>query len=263
MIKTQRISAFFHNFAITDAKESASGAPTYDTFWESRGRQSFWLTRNFGYRIGAYLALVAYRLGLKPAMLTALSLITTFAACIAALSIESPFLAGAVLLIGLLLGYCFDCADGPLARVTGRASLFGALLDKSADAICALSIPLLLSTSVAPAGDATTFALLLVLAIVPRSVLMIALWLKEAHTNGANRETEDIRPRNRLWSLRRGLGNSTDEVCYRTILAVAWAFGFFWSAIMIYGVFHLALLFGYFTVLYREHGPNAPKNASV
>lgn len=259
MLNIQRISSFFHRFAIA---ESADGQPTYDTFWEARGRKSFWCTRNIGYRVGAYFALVAYRLGMKPAMLSLLSLIVSLSACAMALSIESSLLAGTVLLFGLVIGYCFDCADGPLARVTGRASLFGALLDKGIDFICAIAIPLLLCTSVAPAGSPAQFALLLVLAVVPRSLLMITLWLKEAHTNGADRESEDTRPRNRLWRMRRGFGGAADETVYRAILAIAWGFGFFWSAMMIYGVFHLALVIGYFTVLFREHGPDALKKSA-
>ena len=257
MLNIQRINSFFQQFALQDSTESASGKPTFNTFWEARGRQSFYLTRNVGYRVGAYFALVAYRLGLKPAMLTILSLVCTLSACAIALSIESSFWAGTVLLFGLLIGYCFDCADGPLARVTGRASLFGALLDKGIDFVSAIAIPLLLCTTVAPAASPVQFALLLLLAIAPRSLLIVTLWLKEAHMNGADREAEDTRPRNRLWRMRRGFGGAADEFAYRGILALAWGFGFFWSAIMIYGIFHLALVVGYFTVLFREHGPNA------
>ena len=51
-------------------------ALTYADFWRYRGRQSFWLTRQLSYRLGAALALIALRIGLSPGTVTLLSFLT-------------------------------------------------------------------------------------------------------------------------------------------------------------------------------------------
>jgi len=92
-------------------------------------------------RIGSYCALAAHRLGLAPTMVTLINLVCGLAVS-AALVLAAPAMAdGRVspVLMGLLalvvwqFAYSLDCADGQLARVTGRTSPAGAKVDILAD----------------------------------------------------------------------------------------------------------------------------------
>jgi phosphatidylglycerophosphate synthase len=82
--------------------------------------------------VGAMVAALAYRSGLGPNVVTICGLLIMLLACV-------PYAigttTGAWLLAGLLwqLGFAFDCADGKLARATGRSGPFGAWLDAACD----------------------------------------------------------------------------------------------------------------------------------
>jgi phosphatidylglycerophosphate synthase len=99
-------------------------------------------------RLGSALALAGYRLGLSPSMLSVVHVLIGLSASVAVLL--SPSL-GVVALLGWQLAYGLDCADGQLARVTGRASPAGARLD----VLCDLAVQIGVVTAVAsycPAG---------------------------------------------------------------------------------------------------------------
>jgi phosphatidylglycerophosphate synthase len=97
----------------------------------SHGGPTF--TREFSQRLGACIAYLGDRLGFTPSGLTyfgaAVGLMASIAFAIA------PASAGSAITIGLVyqLAYGVDCADGQLARATGRTSEFGAWLDVAAD----------------------------------------------------------------------------------------------------------------------------------
>ncbi|MEV0651199.1 CDP-alcohol phosphatidyltransferase family protein [Phytomonospora sp. NPDC050363] len=92
-------------------------------------------------RIGAYCALAAHRLGLAPTMVTLINLVLGLA--VSALLVAtapamadgrvSPVLMGLLALVVWQFAYSLDCADGQLARVTGRSSPAGAKVDILAD----------------------------------------------------------------------------------------------------------------------------------
>lgn len=91
------------------------------------------LTRVFSQRLGAAAAYLAQRAGLTPSGVTLLGLATFLLAAFLFASLPSG--AGATLACAVLmqLAYALDCADGQLARATGRTSAFGAWLDVACD----------------------------------------------------------------------------------------------------------------------------------
>lgn len=91
-------------------------------------------------RLGSYFALLAYRTGLAPTALTIANLVLAVAASTAVVLVaprvgESlpawPVGVGAFL--AWQIAYSLDCADGQLARVTGRASAAGGRVDLLCD----------------------------------------------------------------------------------------------------------------------------------
>jgi phosphatidylglycerophosphate synthase len=100
-------------------------------------------------RVGAVLAAVAYRLRLAPTVLTAGNLLlglATSAAVVALTSTSAPtWVAGLIALVGWQLAYALDCADGQLARVSGRKSPAGARVDVLCDIAVQISLVTALS----------------------------------------------------------------------------------------------------------------------
>ncbi|MET0866002.1 MAG: CDP-alcohol phosphatidyltransferase family protein, partial [Nakamurella sp.] len=102
------------------AQKSSKGAPAYSRFVNRRA--------------GRFLAAAAYRLGMTPNMVTAVSALFSFAA-IALLALAEPsWLVGIAVALGLMIGYALDSADGQLARLRGGGSLSGEWLDHMIDA---------------------------------------------------------------------------------------------------------------------------------
>ena len=85
-------------------------------------------------RLGAALSYRAYRIGLSPATLSLLNALIGLSG-----SLLAP-VSGWFALVGWQLAYGFDCADGQLARVTGRASAAGARLDVLCDLVVQISV---------------------------------------------------------------------------------------------------------------------------
>lgn len=91
------------------------------------------LTHYVSQRIGAVVAAIAFKLGLSPNTITTLGLLLTMAGCWAFTELS---ITGMVLAFFLWqLAFAFDCADGQLARATGKASAYGKWLDMSCDHI--------------------------------------------------------------------------------------------------------------------------------
>jgi phosphatidylglycerophosphate synthase len=91
-------------------------------------------TENVDQRAGAYLAFAAYRLGLAPTALTLANLLVGLTASIGVLALGTRLrdvhLATGLGALALWhLAYSLDCADGQLARVTGRSSPAGGRVD--------------------------------------------------------------------------------------------------------------------------------------
>ncbi|MEW2298116.1 CDP-alcohol phosphatidyltransferase family protein [Streptomyces sp. NPDC006743] len=82
---------------------------------------------------GRYLAAGAYRLGLTPDQVTLVSAAFSFAAVAVAALAAPTWNAGAVVWLGLAVGFAFDSADGQLARLRGGGSAAGEWLDHVVD----------------------------------------------------------------------------------------------------------------------------------
>ncbi|GAA2518130.1 CDP-alcohol phosphatidyltransferase family protein [Pilimelia columellifera] len=115
---------------------SPSSDPRFADFYAvNRGGGLF--SEALSQRLGAAIALVGARLRLTPRALTLLNLVLGLAT--SALVVTSAdavadgsaaaWPVGLAALTGWQLAYAFDCADGQLARVTGKASPDGARLD--------------------------------------------------------------------------------------------------------------------------------------
>lgn len=234
-------------------------ALTYTDFWQYRGRQSFWLTRQVSYRIGAVLALLASRLGLSPHAVTVLSFLTGVGgALVLATHPQLPLpLAGTVLFITLHLAYSLDCADGVLARATRRTSRSGGLLDKCADLLGAMLIPGILGVAAFGAqatwADGFSHAFLIWWSVTPRLALTTVTWLKESMTPEIDRKgSDDGREHTLFWKLKKFAGNLQDDVIYRSGIALSWAFGCYWDFVFVFQSFCSLLLIVYLITSYRE-----------
>lgn len=113
---------------------------------QNRGGGLF--TETVNQRIGAYLCVVAHRLGLAPTVLTIANLVlgvggSVLVGVLAPRMHDGDVPAAVVGLAALVLwqlAYSLDCADGQLARVTGRAGPAGARVDILADVALQISL---------------------------------------------------------------------------------------------------------------------------
>jgi len=114
----------------------------------ARHRGGGLFTETINQRIAAYLCVPAERLGLPPTALTLANFVLGLAAA-ALVILKAPAMADgevSALAVGLLalalwqLAYSLDCADGQLARVTGRTSPAGARLDILCDVALQISL---------------------------------------------------------------------------------------------------------------------------
>lgn len=103
------------------AQKGAKGAPAYSRFVNRR--------------LGRVLAAWAYRAGLTPDAVTAISAAFTFSG-IVVLALAAPsWGVGVLVSLLLLVGYAFDSADGQVARLRGGGSIAGEWLDHVVDAV--------------------------------------------------------------------------------------------------------------------------------
>lgn len=112
-------------------KPAARSAPAY--------------SRYVNRRLGRYLAAWAYRRGLTPNGVTAISAVFTFSAIALLVLFPPSWGLGFAVAAGLLIGYAFDSADGQLSRLQGRSSLSGEWLDHMVDALKAVTMPIALA----------------------------------------------------------------------------------------------------------------------
>lgn len=86
-------------------------------------------------RLGAAIAAAAANAGMHPTVLTLGSLSAGLLASVAAGfgGVQGRWWLGVLALFGWQLAYAFDCADGQVARVTGKGSPYGARVDVLVD----------------------------------------------------------------------------------------------------------------------------------
>ena len=102
----------------------------------ARHRGGGLFTETVNQRIGAHMAVAAYRAKLRPTALTLTNLILGLTAAVLVIGTHGRLPAAVVGLTALVLwqiAYSLDCADGQLARVTGQCSPAGARVDVLCD----------------------------------------------------------------------------------------------------------------------------------
>lgn len=122
------------------AKAVAGRTAAGDFYAQHRGGGL--LTEVVNQRAGSWLAWVAFRAGLSPGTVTVLGLLAGLAG-----SVLIVVYGQRVAWLGLVawhVAYSLDCADGQLARVTGRASPAGGRLD----VLCDLAVQIGVVTAV-------------------------------------------------------------------------------------------------------------------
>lgn len=92
-------------------------------------------------RLGAGFALTAYRLGLAPTALTLANLVLGLAVSVVVVAnAGAGWWVGLLALVGWQVAYALDCADGQLARVTGKANPAGARVDVLCDVAAQIAL---------------------------------------------------------------------------------------------------------------------------
>jgi phosphatidylglycerophosphate synthase len=147
-------------------KPAARSAPAYSRFVNRR--------------LGRYLTAWAFRAGLTPNAVTAISAGWTFAALVLLVVFPPSWASGIAVAVLLLVGYAFDSADGQLSRLTGRSSPAGEWLDHMVDATKVVSMPLALGVGFWLHGSAPVGWLVVPLvSAVVSSVLFFGMILTE------------------------------------------------------------------------------------
>jgi phosphatidylglycerophosphate synthase len=119
---------------LAEAQKSSKGAPAYSRFVNRP--------------LGRVLAALAYRFGLTPNGVSAISAAFSLTG-ILVLAFARPGPLTALVISGLLvIGYAFDAADGQLARLRGGGSLAGEWLDHMIDAAKVSSLHVAVAISV-------------------------------------------------------------------------------------------------------------------
>ena len=118
----------------------------------ARNRGGGLFTETVSQRIGAHLCVLANRFNLPPTALTLANLVLGLGASIGVVLLADRMnvVIGLAALVLWQLAYALDCADGQLARVTGRTSPAG----KRIDVLCDVALQIALVASVVAVATA-------------------------------------------------------------------------------------------------------------
>ncbi len=100
-------------------------------------------------RLGSIVAAVGMRLGAHPTYLTLVNLVLGIGGSVAVMAGRSPDQTAPLLVVGVVMwqaAYIFDCADGQLARATGKTSVYGGSVDVFTDVAVQISVVLAVSS---------------------------------------------------------------------------------------------------------------------
>lgn len=106
-------------------------------------------TRAVSGRLGTVVAAVGIRLGVHPTYLTLMNLVLGVGGSAAVMASYSPDRTAPLVVAGVVLwqaAYVFDCADGKLARATGKTSAYGKSVDILSDVAVQISVVVALSS---------------------------------------------------------------------------------------------------------------------
>lgn len=163
--------------ALARAQKSNRGAPGY----------SRWVNRP----IGRLFAATAFKLGLRPNHVTAISAVFTFLGIVALAAGRPSVWWGILVCLLLIIGYALDSADGQLARLRGGGSLAGEWLDHVVDSVKCASIHLAVLILWFRALDAPTWTLIIpVIFTVESCVWFFTILLTEMMVRAARSGTD-------------------------------------------------------------------------
>jgi phosphatidylglycerophosphate synthase len=123
-------------------------AKCYSMAWQTRGG-GYLYSRTVSDRLGTAVAAIGMRLGTHPTYLTLVNLVLGIGGSVAVLAGRSQDRLAPLLVAGVVLwqvAYIFDCADGQLARVTGKTSAYGASVDIFVDFAVQISVVVAVSS---------------------------------------------------------------------------------------------------------------------
>jgi len=138
-------------------------AECYSVARQARGG-GFLYTEMVSDRLGTAVAAVGMRLGVHPTYLTLVNLILGIGGSVAVIAGRSADRVTPLVAAGAVLwqvAYIFDCADGQLARATGKTSIYGGSVDVFADVAVQISVVAAVSSIILSRHEAP--ALLLVI----------------------------------------------------------------------------------------------------
>ena len=113
----------------------------------------FFYTRTVSDRLGTVVAAIGMRLGAHPTYLTLANLVLGIGGSVAVMAGRSPGRTALLLVTGVVLwqaAYVFDCADGQLARATGKTSAYGGAVDIFVDVAVQISVVVAVSSVILP-----------------------------------------------------------------------------------------------------------------
>ena len=217
-----------------------------------RGRQTIWVTREFSYRIGSMLALIASRIGLSPNFISLLSSVVTLSSAFLAVHYgQGALVSSLILIIGLQLGYGLDCADGLIARTCGKESSFGLVLDKISDFFSGMLFPVILATGATmslnvPEDKVAEYSIYILMgAMISRALLSMLLWFKDQLLHSSDHLRKDTREVTLFSRMKKIVAIYIDEPVYRLAIALAWCMSWYWEFLVIYSAGILLMFIAY------------------
>jgi phosphatidylglycerophosphate synthase len=218
--------------------------PTAADFYRvNRGGGLF--SETLSQRLGARFAVLAHRLGLSPTALSMGNLVLGLAASVAAVALAGPvadgsvpaWVVGLIALVGWQVAYALDCADGQLARVTGKGSAAGARLDVLCD--IAVQIALVTALGATAVAQRPSTPVWLVAAFAGTWMVNLVTSVMQAGPNAASMVTSTSLPV-RLVKLIRDYGAVIFVAALVLLLAPAWTIWIIAAFTLVNGGFLLA-----------------------
>lgn len=132
--------------SLADPPVSGHSRSAADFYAVNRGGGLF--SEAISQRIGSFFALLGFRWGLPPTALTMANLVLGLGVSVTVVAMADRVAAGDIpawpvgllALLGWQVAYALDCADGQLARVTGRANPAGARVDVLCDVAAQIAL---------------------------------------------------------------------------------------------------------------------------
>ena len=142
-------------------------------------------TRRVSDPLGSWAAAVAIRFGIHPTIVTIANLGLALAASIFVITqadqLHPGWMPGLLALVLWQLSYILDCADGQVARATGKASLFGARVDVLVDFFVHVVVICALATVLTQRADLPVALLVACAVLWPLNLFIGALAKQDGH----------------------------------------------------------------------------------